>query len=77
MRAIGYRTRGMGIECESVGTKFSAAAVMFHAGLVILAALQQQQGGMGMRIGNGDMVKEFHGNSGGGVSWSRLLVRRA
>jgi hypothetical protein len=69
----------MGIESESVGTNFGATAAMFHAGLVILATLQQQHGGLGIGvgIGNGGMVIEFHENSGGGVSWSCLLFRRA
>jgi hypothetical protein len=68
---------------RSVENNLGAAAAKFDAGLLTLVTLQQQLGGtpglgIGMGIGNGDVVKGFHGSRGrwGGLVMHPSLLER-
>ena len=52
---------------KAVETSLSTAASKFDAGLASLAVLQRQQQGLALGMGNGEIVKGFHGSRCGGL----------
>jgi hypothetical protein len=52
---------------KAVETSLGTTASKFDAGLASLAVLQCQQQGLALGLGNGEIVKGFHGSGHGGL----------
>jgi hypothetical protein len=55
------------MKVKAVELNLGTAAAKVNAGLVSLAIMQHQQQGLALGLGNGEVVKGFHGSGRGGL----------